>query len=292
MRRASTPLLHPDLFLRQQLVGASARQRLGRELLCLPRLVGVVGAGIAAQHAAIELDDAGRDRVEEGAVVGDHHDAALEADQQLLEPGDRVEVEVVGRLVEEQHVGHGDERARQRDALLGPARELGDRSRAVEVEMRQRRLDPLLPVPGIERLDPRLQGVEVGAFGMRLVGIADDARFGDALADGVEDRAGVVELGLLRHVADAQALGLLQQAVVELLEPGDHLQQRRLAGAVAADQADPLARLERQRGAVEQGDVAVGEVRVGEGEDGHGIAEASRRRSRLRLRRRRARGRR
>ena len=129
--------------------------------------------------------------------------------------------------------------------------------------MRQRRLDALFPVPSIERLDPRLQGVEIRALGMRLVGIADDARFGDALADRVEDRAGAVELGLLRHVADAQPLGLLQQAVVELLEAGDHLQQRRLAGAVSADQADALACLERERGAVEQGDVTVGEVGIG-----------------------------
>ena len=98
-------LSHPDLFLRQQLVGARARQRLDRKLLFLPRLVGVEGTGIAAQHATIELDDPRRDGVEEGAVVGDDHDAALEADEQLLEPGDRVEVEVVGRLVEQENVG-------------------------------------------------------------------------------------------------------------------------------------------------------------------------------------------
>ena len=52
---------------------------------------------------------------------------------------------------------------------------------AVEVQLRQRRLDPLLPVPGVERLDPGLQGVEVVAGGVRLVALAHHARLGDAL---------------------------------------------------------------------------------------------------------------
>jgi hypothetical protein len=283
---------HPDLLLRQQLVGTRALLALGGELLDLPRLVGGERAGIAAQHAAVELDDPRRDGVEEGAVVGDDHDAALEADEQLLEPGDRVEVEVVGRLVEQQHVGNGDEGARQRDALLRSARELGDRARAVEMQMRQRRLDALLPVPRVERLDSRLQRVEVGSFGVRLVGVADDARLGDALADRVEHRAGVVEQRLLGHVANAQPLRLLQETVVELLETRDDLEQRRLAGAVAADQADALARLERQRCAIEQRDVTESEVGVGEGEDGHGKKAAQTRRSRRSLRRARSRARR
>jgi hypothetical protein len=160
------------------------------------------------------------------------------------------------------------------------------------VEVRQRRLDALLPVPGVERFDSRLQGIEVDALRMGLVGVADDARLGDALADRVEHDAGIVEQRLLRHVADPQALRLLQEAVVELLQAGDDLEQRRLAGAVAADQADALARLERQRRAVEQGDVAEGEVGVGEGKDGHGRKAAQARRSRFSLRRACARARR
>ena len=157
VRRASTPFLTQTSSCASSLSARALASASADELLDLPRLVGGERARIAAQHAAVELDDARRDGVEEGAVVRHDHDAALEADEQLLEPGDRVEVEVVGRLVEEQHVGNGDEGARQRDALLRAARQLGDRARAVEVEVRQRRLDALLPVPGVERLDPRLQ---------------------------------------------------------------------------------------------------------------------------------------
>ena len=68
---------------------------------------------------------------------------------------------------------------------------------------------------------------------------------------------------VLRNVADAQALRHLQQPVVEPFKPGDDLQQRRLAGAVATNQPETLARFERQRSVIEQRDMAIGELRIG-----------------------------
>ena len=70
------------------------------------RFVGGEVAGVAAQHAAVELDDARGHRVDEGAVVRDEQQRAAPRHEQALQPLDRVEVEVVGRLVEQQHVGH------------------------------------------------------------------------------------------------------------------------------------------------------------------------------------------
>ena len=55
----------------------------------------------------------------------------------------------------------------------------------------------------------------------------------------------------LRDIADARARRGLDAALVGLIDPGDHLQQRRLAGAVAADQADMRLRRQRRRGLVE-----------------------------------------
>ena len=272
---ACAPRLHalayPHLFLRQQLVGARAGHRLGLQLAQLGGLEGGQLAGVAAQLAAVELDDAGGHVVDEGAVVRDQQHAATEVAQQAFEPGDGVQVEVVGRLVEQQHVGRGDERARQRDALFQAAGELAHRARAVQVQAVQRLVDTLLPGPAVQRLDAGLDGVEVvtlravrGAHlvPMRLVALAQRLDLGHAFADDVEHGGRGVELGLLRHVDHAQALLRLQQAVVELLDAGQHLQQRGLAAAVAADQRQPLAAFERQGGAVEQRDMAVGEVRV------------------------------
>ena len=61
----------------------------------------------ARARAAVELEDARRDPVEHVAVVGDEHEPAGEAGQPLLEPGDGVEVEVVGRLVQDEQVALG-----------------------------------------------------------------------------------------------------------------------------------------------------------------------------------------
>ena len=48
--------------------------------------------------------------------------------------------------------------------------------------------------------------------------------------------------------------------------PGDHAQQRGLPAAVAADQADAVALEDGERRAVEQRQLAVRELRGGEGE--------------------------
>ena len=54
--------------------------------------------------APVELEDAGGDPVEDVAVVGDQDQPAAEAGQAVLQPGDGVDVEVVGGLVEDEQV--------------------------------------------------------------------------------------------------------------------------------------------------------------------------------------------
>ena len=61
--------------------------------------------------AAVELEDPARDVVEEVAVVGDRDDGAVVLVQVALEPRDRLGVEVVGGLVEQQQVGLREQQA-------------------------------------------------------------------------------------------------------------------------------------------------------------------------------------
>src|SRR5690606_7463248 len=63
----------------------------------------------------------------------------------------------------------------------------------------------------------------------------------------VEDRAGGVQLRLLRHVGHAHAAGVDHAAAVGLGGPGDEAQQRRLAAAVGTDDADPVAAVDAER---------------------------------------------
>ena len=64
--------------------------------------------------------------LQEVAIVGDRDGRERRRVDEALEPHDALDVEVVGRLVEQEHVRIRDQRARERDPLLPAARELGD----------------------------------------------------------------------------------------------------------------------------------------------------------------------
>ena len=260
----------PDLFLRQQLVGAGVGQGLGLQLTQLGGLELGEVAGVAAQLAAVEFDDAGRHRVQKGPVVGDDQQRAAEVDQQVLQPEDCVQIQVVGRLVEQQHVGRGGQRLGQRDALAQAAGERVHLRLAWQLQALEGFLDALLPGPAVQRLDAGLQRIEIFAVGMGLVALAQRLDLGHAQADGLEHRQAGLEDRFLRDVDAAQALLGLQLAVVGLLEPGQDLEQRRLAAAVTADQAQALAHLQRHGRVIKQGHMAVGQAGVEEGEESHG----------------------
>ena len=82
-------------------------------------LVGNAGAAVEFQNPLGRV-------VQEVAVVGDGHHGAGEALQELLQPVHRFGVQVVGRLVEQQHVGLGQQQAAQRHAALLTAGEHAD----------------------------------------------------------------------------------------------------------------------------------------------------------------------
>ena len=112
---------------RQLLAGQDlARRLVGRRLLLALGLaleVGVVAAVVDVAGAAVELEHLGRDPVEHVAVVGHQDQPAPERGQAVLEPGDGVDVEVVGGLVEDEQVAVGHQRAGQRDPLGLTARQ-------------------------------------------------------------------------------------------------------------------------------------------------------------------------
>jgi hypothetical protein len=74
--------------------------------------------------------------------------------------------------------------------------------------------------------------------------------------------------GLLLHQRDRQAVAPAQLAVVQRRVAGDDREERGLAGAVAADEAEALAALQGERRAVEERQLAVREaafIRVNNG---------------------------
>ena len=90
-----------------------------------------------AQQALLHRDHAvgdvahvrGVDGLAEGAVVADDDDGALVFVDRLEQRGDGLDVEVVGRLVEQDDVARGEAECREGDARLRAARELPDEPR-------------------------------------------------------------------------------------------------------------------------------------------------------------------
>ena len=203
-------LAHPNLLLREQLVGARARQRLGGELglpCALRRRRKHRGSCAARPRSSSTMRVATASRNARSWVTTMTLPAkpTSSSSSQAIESRSRW---LVGSSRSSRSGTATSTHARATRFFIPPESSAIVRA-PCEMQSRQRRLDALLRVPRVERLDPRLQLVEVDPFGMRLVGVAQRARLGDTFADRIEHDAGAVELRLLRDVADAQALRLL-----------------------------------------------------------------------------------
>ena len=108
--------------------------------------------------AAIQLEDPARHVVEEVAIVRHRDDRPRVLVQVVLEPGDALGVEVVGRLVEQQHVGALEQDPAERHAAPLAARQLGDVGvGGREPERVHRDLQRAIEIPAVGRLDRVLQ---------------------------------------------------------------------------------------------------------------------------------------
>ena len=163
---------------------------------------------------------------------------------------------MVGGLVEQQQVGRQRERERERRALaLAAGCRLGNRG-LVEAEAMQ------------EFDQARFDAPALALVVCVIVGRIEAAAQRQAFA---QRRCGR-QHGLLFDQHDAQAVAPLYFAVVEIRAAGDDVEQRRLAGAVAADEADALAVVDGQCRLVEQRVKAVREFGVLQG-DQHGVRD-------------------
>ena len=190
--------------------------------------------------------------------MGDGHDGALVLVEVALEPRDRLGVEVVRGLVEQEEVGGAQQQPAQRDAAALAAGEAGD----VGVGRREAQrvhglVEAGVEVPGVDGVDAllergelvgRLLGVVHGQLVEAVEHVLDLAH---AVLDVAAHVLGLVELGLLLEEADGRVGGEHRVAAVLLVDAGHDPQDRRLAGAVVAEHADLRAREERERDVLE-----------------------------------------
>ena len=113
---------------------------------------------VVVDTPAGDLDGARGDMVYEGLVVGNDHHGLGVVHQKILQPLDRLDVEVVRRLVQQQQVGFLQQQLGQLDAHAPAAREFGGLAREVapfEAQPQQNALHVFLivgEVHGIELL--------------------------------------------------------------------------------------------------------------------------------------------
>ena len=154
-------------------------------------------------------------------VVGDQHQGALVVGEGGLEDVPAGDVEMVGRLVEEERVQWPDEELGHRQpGPLAPGEHV----------------DPLLHVVAGEQEAPeQVAGADRGAgrYGGRHL-VEEAVREGQRL------------VGVLREVCELGIVADDPLPALGLEHPGQELQQGRLAGAVGTDEGHLLVTLQRQ----------------------------------------------
>ena len=209
---------------------------------------------VERQLAALEMQNMGGDGVEQIAIMADDEDAGRIAREIIDQPERALEIEVIGRLVEQQQLGLGEQHGGQRHAHAPAAREFRERPllrRGVEAEA------------GKDRAGARRRGMgfyvdEAG------VDLGDLVRIGlDRLAleqSGALDIGGEHEIDergraarrLLLDASELQPRGQRDGSALRGDLAADEPEQGRLAGAIAADEAGARPRRQEHAGLVEQ----------------------------------------
>ena len=241
----------------------------GGELLLLLRLalaeIVVVVAAVADQLALADLDDAADELVQELAVVRDQQDRAGVGLQVVLEPQQRLEVEMVGRLVEQQQVRLLDEQAREvrahhpaaahraqragRSPARGtPARRGSSWPSARAGSRRARRTASARSWKSSDSASWPASNAFIRRWSSMTSGVMPGRQLEHGL---VADRR-----GFLRQMADRRLRSTRHFARVRRVAPEDEREERGLARAVRADQPDAVLAVDLQRHVLEQHAVA------------------------------------
>ena len=169
--------------------------------------------------------------------MGHQNDAPLESAQRLLQPSHHLAVQMVGGLVQDQHVGGMDQSRRQSHPLAlasGQGADLG--LKVGDAQPGQNCLALVL-----------LQGPEL----RRMVE-----------KDLLQHRGPVLHLRILGQIGDLHIGVPGQGALIGLLHPGQNLEQCALSSAVDSDDTDLLALLQIEGHIMEQlfGSIILGDV--------------------------------
>ena len=264
------PLTHPGQFLLQKHLALVLNGGVGFLALGFgQQIIGVI-AGVREEAPVGQLHHARRHAVQEVAIVRRDDVGAVEAVEKLGDPLDGFRVEMVRRFVENQEIRQRHQRAAHRHAtLLAAGKRLNAPVASRAIQVRDGHGDALVQRPAFQRGDAMFQLLVALGFRRQRLKLRDQIqhRLG-AIADVFVHRLGGVQHEVLRQVAHDEFAPPRDVAGVRRLQLGQDAQERRLAAAVAPDQADAVAFDQAKRGGVEHGAVAVADGDFSGGEDG------------------------
>ena len=199
---------------------------------------------------AVQLEDPPGDVVEEVAVVGDRDDGAGEVLQEALEPVDALCIQMIGRLIQNEDVGFGEQQATERYPAFFPAGELVRRGLGRgQTQGVHRSFDGAVEIPAVAGLDRVLHVGHLLHELVHVVGVFTHQHaelFGAGQKPlGVRYREihlftnrGHRKLGLLLQKADLDAVCRASFPKEVLVDAGHDSKQRALACAVMAQNTD------------------------------------------------------
>ena len=196
----------------------------------------------AAQPALMQPDDAGAQIAQKGAVMADHQQGPAMLAQHLLHPFDGGHVHMVGRLVQQQDVGLGIDRACQRDAACLAAGQAIAHPVWIKPQTHQKFI-----------------GLVQRGRAFSAVGVM-------AHCDKGTQCHAARQIGCLRQIGNAGAGCHPQAALIHIGAAGHQLHQAGFASPVAPDKRQPVTGMQGQVGIAQQPLVAQIDPAFGDGQ--------------------------
>jgi hypothetical protein len=231
------------------------------------REIALVGRDLAL----IEMGDDVHRPIEQPAIMADDDGSPRKPREPPFQPHRGFEVEVVGRLIQQQQIGFQEQRAGQRHAHPPAAGIGGQRAGLRGFIEAQPRQDRGGAGGGGIRSDGDQAFMDLGGpmrFRLRVQRRQQGSAFGIGREHGIQ-QAAIATGSFLRDMAEPRAGGEADLPPIGLEVADDGLEQRGLPRPVPPDQPEPAPGVERHVRPFHQGAAADAEREVADGKDGH-----------------------
>ena len=220
-------------------------------------LEGAVATAIEGQLALLDMHHMVDHGIEKVTVVGDQQQGAGIALQPAFQPENGIQIQVVGRLVQQQQVGGAHQRLGQVQAHAPATGKVADPAihlRTVKTQAGQQLARPGIGAVAVEVVQLIVQtgdgGAVMGSFGSGQFGL-HPAQLHIAI-EHIVHRLAFYRVHFLAHMGNAPSRGNKAVAAIGRQFAAQQGEQAGFAGTIGADQAGLVAGMQGQLGIFQQ----------------------------------------